>query len=98
MPEHDILLYAADTPNTWKPASLLEELGVEYDVRIIDIMANEQKQPEFLALNPNGRTPALVDRSISPPFAVFERSRTMGAAPPPALGNATSACDAASVC
>lgn len=54
-PARDLVLYAADTPNSWKCASLLEELGVAYDVRLVDIMQNEQKQASYLAMNPNGR-------------------------------------------
>lgn len=67
-----LTLYAADTPNTHKVAILLEELGVPYTVALVDISKNVQKEDWHLAINPNGRTPTLVDRSISPAFPVFE--------------------------
>ena len=66
-------LYYAPTPNTWKASIMLEECGLPYRVVPIDIMADEQKQPEFLAINPNGRIPALVDHDApGGPQAVFE--------------------------
>lgn len=69
----EIVLYAADTPNSWKVAALLEELGVAYEVVAIDIAQNTQKEPWFLAMNPNGRTPAMLDRSKpDEPFYLFE--------------------------
>lgn len=46
-----------------KVAVVLEELGLEYDVVNINIQVGEQKNPEYLKLNPNGRVPALVDHS-----------------------------------
>lgn len=64
-------LYTAATPNGHKISIALEELGLEYTVHPIDLMANEQKQPEFLAINPNGRIPAIIDRD-NDDFAVFE--------------------------
>jgi GST-like protein len=67
-----LTLYAADTPNTHKVAIMLEELGVEYSVALINISADVQKEDWHLAINPNGRTPTLVDRSTSPAFPVFE--------------------------
>ena len=66
-------LYYAPTPNTWKVSIMLEECEVPYRVVPVDIMAGDQKQPEFLAINPNGRIPAIVDHAASEgPLAVFE--------------------------
>jgi GST-like protein len=66
-------LYYAPTPNTWKVSIMLEECGLPYRVMPIDIMTGEQKKPEFLAINPNGRIPAIVDdESPEGPLAVFE--------------------------
>ncbi|KAM6479256.1 glutathione S-transferase [Trichoderma sp. SZMC 28011] len=58
----DITLYTAATPNGIKASILLEELGLEYKVHAIDMTANEQKEEWFLAINPNGRIPALTDK------------------------------------
>lgn len=54
-------LYTWGTPNGQKPLILLEELGIPYDLVRIDISTGAQKAPEYVALNPNGRIPALVD-------------------------------------
>jgi GST-like protein len=64
-------LYTAPTPNGWKVSIALEELGLAYTVRAISLDKLEQKQEWFLALNPNGRIPAIVDRGNGD-FAVFE--------------------------
>ena len=66
-----IELYTAATPNGHKISIALEEMGLEYTVHHIDLMASEQKKPEFLAINPNGRIPAIIDRD-NDDFAVFE--------------------------
>ncbi len=55
-------LYTAATPNGWKVSIALEELALPYRVHPVDLTALEQKQPAFLALNPNGRIPVIVDR------------------------------------
>jgi GST-like protein len=66
-------LYYAPTPNTWKASIMLEECGLPYRVIRIDIMAGDQKQPDFLAINPNGRIPAIVDHDAPDgPQPVFE--------------------------
>lgn len=67
----DIHLYTAATMNGYKPVIFLEEAGVEYDLTFIDFAKNEQKAPDYLTLNPNGRIPTIVDRSNGD-FAVFE--------------------------
>ncbi len=64
-------LYTAATPNGHKVSIALEELGLPYTLKVLDLAAGEQKRPEFLALNPNGRIPVIVDRSAGD-FAVFE--------------------------
>ncbi|XXX71923.1 glutathione S-transferase N-terminal domain-containing protein [Sorangium sp. So ce134] len=54
-------LYTSTTPNGRKATIMLEELGVPYTVHHLDLSKGEQKTPEFLAINPNGKIPALVD-------------------------------------
>ncbi len=66
-----ITLYTAATPNGYKASIALEELGLPYDLRVLDLAAGEQKRPGFLAINPNGRIPAIVDHGADD-FAVFE--------------------------
>ena|SRR5215468_566416 len=64
-------LYTAPTPNGWKASVTLEELQLPYDVHAINLTQNEQKEPWYLKLNPNGRIPTIVDRD-SGNFTVFE--------------------------
>lgn len=54
-------LYSSVRPNGHKVVILLEELGLPYRFRPVDLSKDEQKTPEFLALNPNGKVPVLVD-------------------------------------
>lgn len=56
-----IQLYSLPTPNGVKVAVALEELGLAYEPHRIEFSANDQKTPEFLSLNPNGKIPALID-------------------------------------
>ena len=56
-----ITLYTAPTPNGWKISIALEEMGLPYEVRVIDFATNEQKSDWYVKINPNGRIPALVD-------------------------------------
>ena len=55
-------LYTAPTPNGWKVSMALEEMGLNYTPHLINLAKGDQRSPEFLALNPNGRIPALIDR------------------------------------
>lgn len=64
-------LYTAATPNGHKVSIALEELGLPYTLKVLDLSKGEQKTPAFLAINPNGRIPAIVDRDADD-FAVFE--------------------------
>ena len=64
-------LYTAATPNGHKISIALEELELPYQMHVLKLSENEQKQPWFLKINPNGRIPAIVDREAGD-FAVFE--------------------------
>ena len=58
----DVLqLYSLNTPNGVKVSIMLEEIGLPYEAHLVDIGKNENKLPEFMALNPNGKIPAIID-------------------------------------
>jgi GST-like protein len=63
--------FTASTPNGRKIAIALEEMALPYSVRVINLKEEEQKQPAFLKINPNGRIPAIVDPDEED-FAIFE--------------------------
>lgn len=69
-------LYTSATPNGWKASVTLEELGLPYTVKALDISTNVQKEDWFLKINPNGRIPAIVDTD-NDDFAVFESGALM---------------------
>ncbi len=64
-------LYTWTTPNGRKVSIALEDMGLPYRVVPVPLKSGAQKTPEFLAINPNGRIPAIVDRDNGD-FAVFE--------------------------
>ncbi|MBT6893074.1 MAG: glutathione S-transferase [Gammaproteobacteria bacterium] len=66
-------LYTASTPNGWKVSVTLEELGLEYQLHKISLQDQQQKEADYVAINPNGRIPTLVDDG----FAVFESGAIM---------------------
>lgn len=76
--KHPLQLYSLGTPNGQKVTIMLEELlaaghtGAEYDAWLIDIMEGDQFGSGFVAVNPNSKIPALVDRSGPEPVRVFE--------------------------
>ena len=57
-------VHAFATPNSVKIAIALEELGLPYALRPVNIRKGEQRAPDFLALNPNGKVPLLVDGDL----------------------------------
>lgn len=69
-------LYTAGTPNGWKASITLEELAIAYETHAISLGSGDQKRPEFLKINPNGRIPVIVDRDADD-FAVFESGAIM---------------------
>ncbi|HAU21991.1 MAG TPA: glutathione-dependent disulfide-bond oxidoreductase [Erythrobacter sp.] len=76
--EHPFQLYSLATPNGVKVTIMFEELlelghtGAEYDAWTVNIGAGEQFASGFVAINPNSKIPALVDRSGDRPFRIFE--------------------------
>ena len=81
--KHPLQLYSLATPNGVKVTVLLEELlaaghtGAEYDAWIINIMEGDQFGSDFVAINPNSKIPALMDRSGDTPQRVFESGAIM---------------------
>jgi GSH-dependent disulfide-bond oxidoreductase len=71
-----LTLYTSATPNGWKASITLEELGLDYKVHHIHMDKQEQKEPWYLKLNPNGRIPTIVDHD-NDDFAVFESGAIM---------------------
>jgi GSH-dependent disulfide-bond oxidoreductase len=59
-----LTVYAFATPNSVKVPVALEELGLPYDLRPVNVKQGQQKAPDYLALNPNGKVPLLVDGDL----------------------------------
>jgi GST-like protein len=68
-----IELFTWPTPNGTKPSIMLEEAGVPYSVHLVNLGSGEQHAPQFLAISPNGKIPAIVDKDAAGgPRTVFE--------------------------
>jgi GST-like protein len=69
-----IQLYSLPTPNGVKVSIMLEETGLPYEPHLVSFDTNEQKTPEFLSLNPNGKIPAILDPKgpAGAPLPLFE--------------------------
>jgi GST-like protein len=69
-----IELYYWPTPNGWKITIMLEELGVPYDIKYVNIGRGEQFEPSFLKIAPNNRMPAIIDPEGpgGEPISIFE--------------------------
>src|SRR4051794_41751287 len=67
-------LYSLPTPNGVKVSIMLEEIGLPYEVHLVDFNKDDQKTPAFLSLNPNGKIPAILDPDGpgGKPLALFE--------------------------
>ena len=67
-------LYSLPTPNGVKVSIMLEEIGLPYEVHLVDFNKDDQKTPEFLSLNPNGKIPAILDPNGpgGKPLGLFE--------------------------
>ncbi|RIA37139.1 GST-like protein [Hephaestia caeni] len=67
-------LYSLNTPNGVKVSIMLEETGLPYEAHLVDFGTDDQKTPEFLSLNPNGKIPAILDPAGpgGKPLALFE--------------------------
>ncbi|KVN32386.1 glutathione S-transferase family protein [Burkholderia stagnalis] len=73
---HSLTFYTADTPNGHKVAIYLEEAGLAHERVHVNLSAGEQRSPAFLAINPNGKIPAIVDHDAG--LAVFESGAILG--------------------
>ena len=68
-------LYTWSTPNGRKVSIMLEEIGLDYEVHAIDITKDDQHAPDFLAISPNNKIPAIVDRDNG--YAMMESGAIM---------------------
>lgn len=71
-----IEIYTANTPNGIKIPIALEEMKIDYELILVDLAKRDQKRPEFLTINPNGRIPVIVDTDVldsnGEPLSIFE--------------------------
>jgi GSH-dependent disulfide-bond oxidoreductase len=67
-------LFSLNTPNGVKVSIMLEEIGLPYEAHLVDITKDDNKTPEFLSLNPNGKIPAIIDPNGpgGKPIGLFE--------------------------
>ena len=73
-PQNPIALYYWPTPNGWKISIMLEECGLPYTVHSVNIGKGDQFKPDFLAISPNNKMPAIVDPDGpgGEPISIFE--------------------------
>ena len=71
-----IELYTSPTPNGHKVSCTLEALQLDYNTHIINLTDGDQNKPEFLKISPNGRIPAIIDKSIND-LHIFESGAIM---------------------
>ena len=69
-----IQLFAFDTPNGRKISVALEEMGLPYQVKVVNITKDDQFKPDFLSISPNNKIPAIIDAQgpDGKPISVFE--------------------------
>src|ERR1700754_5067428 len=84
----DITLYFAPASRSFTPRWLLEEIGVPYSVKTINLRRNEHKSPDFLRINPMGKVPALTDGAVAvsenPAICIYLADRySLGMLAPP---------------
>ena len=73
-------LYSLPTPNGVKVSIMLEEIGLPYEVHLVNFNKDDQKTPEFLSLNPNGKIPAIIDPNGpgGKPMGLWESGAILG--------------------
>ena len=77
--DSEIELFYCSTPNGWKITVMLEEIGAPYRISYVDIGRGDQFKPEFLAISPNNRMPAIIDPDGpgGEPVSIFESGAIM---------------------
>src|SRR5471032_3340959 len=76
-------LYSLPTPNGVNVSIMLEEIALPYEVHLVDFNKDDQKTPEFLSLNPNGKIPAIIDPNGpgGEPLPLFESGAILTSRP-----------------